>query len=77
MNKAIEIITAYLVAFPIEESFKQSDLVEVWHSYILGYEKWLVHLLNSDLYFEVTFDKGTGDYYIDKYRKEDHKILWH
>ena len=76
MNKAIDIVIAYLVAFPIEQQFKQSDLVEVWHSFILGYEKWLIHLKNSDLYFEITFDKETGDYFIDKYEKTDHKVLW-
>ena len=77
MNKAIDVVTAYLVAFPLNQSFKQSDLVEVWHSYILGYEKWLIHLKNSDLYFEITYNKETNDYYIDKYEKTDHRVLWH
>lgn len=76
MNKAIEVVTAYLVAFPIEQEFKQSDLVEVWHCYILKNEKWLIALLGTDLYFEITYNKETNDYYIDKYEKTDHKVLW-
>lgn len=80
MNKAVEIVCAYITAFPeeieINQPLKKEDIVEVWHCYILGNEKWLVAVLPTNNYFEITYNKETGDYYIDRYEKADHKILW-
>ena len=46
-----------------------SRIVEVWHCYILRNEKWLFAALDSDYYFEVTFNFDKNEFYIDAYIK--------
>lgn len=76
MNKAIELVTTYLIAFLEDVDFKQKDIVEVWHAYILGNEKWLIAVLNTGMYFEVTYNDLEDEYYIDRYDKRDHKVVF-
>lgn len=47
------------------------DVYEVWHCYILGNEKWLMATTYPDgMYYEVTYNKSTHEWYLDAYRRE-------
>lgn len=70
-NIAKAVVEHYCEAKHINQSFVEA--FEVWHCYILGYEKWLFGVIvdgySSDLYFEVTYNKAKEEIYIDEYKK--------
>ncbi len=46
------------------------DVYEVWHCYILRNEKWLLSSTLSDgMYYEVTYNADTDEFYLDAYKK--------
>ena len=76
ISKGIELVTAYLLAYLESKRIEQKDVVEVWHAYVLGNEKWMIAVLKTDMYFEVTFNSTKDEYYIDRYDKTDHKVVF-
>lgn len=69
-NKVLELVREYF-RHNIESDipYYQLNLFIVWSCYILGNRKYLVGASNSDLYFEVTYNKDKDEWYIDQYIK--------
>ena len=66
----------FLVFDYIEQHLDKSDILpefkvyEVWHCYILGSEKWLISTtLYDGMYYEVTYNSATCEFYLDAYKK--------
>lgn len=66
----------FLVFDYIEQHLDKSDhtpeyeVYEVWHSYILGHQKWLISsTLFDGMYYEVTYNSSTREFYLDAYKK--------
>ena len=69
-NKVLELVREYF-RHNIESDipYYQINLFIVWSCYILGNRKYLVGASNSDLYFEITYNKDKDEWYIDQYIK--------
>lgn len=69
-NKVLELVRNYF-RYNIESDipYYRINLFIVWSCYILGNRKYLVGASNSDLYFEVTYNKDKDEWYIDQYIK--------
>lgn len=77
MNKGIEAVKVYLFSFPNEmPSADESKIREVSHHYILGNDKYLITILDTDTLFEVTFNSDKEEVYIDRYVKSDHRVIF-
>ena len=52
------------------------EVYEVWHSYILGHEKWLLSTTLPDgMYYEVTYNKAKNEFYLDAYKKFENRCI--
>ena len=52
------------------------EVYEVWHSYILGNEKWLLSTTLPDgMYYEVTYNKAKDEFYLDAYKKFENRCI--
>ncbi len=70
-KKVEDIVRAYVDAHLDKSDPKvEYHVFGVWHCYILGNAKWLVSTTLPDgMYYEVTYNKGKNEYYLDAYKK--------
>lgn len=72
MNKKVFEIVRKYVEEHLDKSDAKSeyDVYVVWQCYILGNAKWLLSTTLPDgMYYEVTYNKGMGVFYLDAYKK--------
>lgn len=59
-----------------KEAFTIQDLSVVWMAHILGYKKCvLVDNGNNSRLYEVTYNKGLGEFYVDVYEKAQNVLI--
>lgn len=76
-EKVIKIVNDYILEH-LDKSDKEVDfsVYIVWQCYILGYAKWLVSSsLPDGMYYEVTYNKGKEEFYLDAYKKFENRCI--
>lgn len=57
------------------EPINKDRLFIVWSCYILGNRKYLVGCVNSNHYYEVTYNNHKSEWYVDEYIKNNNKCI--
>lgn len=75
---AVQILAQY-IARTFCVRLEDIKTFEVWHSYILGNQKWLYGaVVNGKMtprYYELTYNAAKNQLYIDRYVKEENKCF--
>ena len=76
-KKVIELVREYVEGHLDKSDPKQEfEVFVVWQCYILGNLKWLFSTTLPDgMYYEVTYNKAKGEFYLDAYKKFDNKCI--
>lgn len=77
INKAKKLVSEYAYKhLDVTDERPVFDVYVVWNAYILGNIKALLSTtLYDGMYYEVTYNKLTGDIYFDAYKKFENQVI--
>ena len=72
-EKAKCIVNNYIKSH--SKNVEDSEIFITWSCYTLGNQKYMIRCKGLPHYFEVTYNKRAGEWYLDVYSLHDNQIL--
>lgn len=75
MEEKVKQLVRHWIYDNLNKILASDDVFIVWSCYILGNRKYMIGITGSDHYFEVTYNKSKGEWYLDVYDKTDNQVI--